>query len=54
MSAENNPEMTSLNADDLDAGQLDDQALEEVAGGSCGTFSVSCGTYAPAADKPDV
>jgi hypothetical protein len=52
MSAEHTPEMTSLNADDLDAGQLDDEALEDVAGGaidSCGTY-ISCGTYAPPAN----
>lgn len=45
MSAEQNPEITSLNADNMDAGQLDDASLEDVAGGvdSCGTFT--CGTY---------
>ncbi|MEW5930265.1 MAG: hypothetical protein AB1941_22630 [Gemmatimonadota bacterium] len=45
-------ELASLNADNLDAGELGDQALEDVSGGalaSCGTFS--CGTYKEA-DKP--
>ena len=37
-----NDEMASLNADDLNADQLDEQALEDVAGGSC---DINCGTY---------
>lgn len=50
MSSEKTPEITSLNAEDLDASQLDDQELEEVAGGDCGTHIV-CGTYTPQAES---
>lgn len=32
-------EMVNLNAPELDAGQLDDPALEEVSGGGCGVDS---------------
>jgi hypothetical protein len=39
-------ELVSLNAENLDADKLDDQDLEEVAGGgTCGTFT--CTGYYP-------
>ena len=48
---ESGEELTSLNADNLDLDQLDDAALEEVAGGdmegeiSIGAGGAGCGTF---------
>jgi hypothetical protein len=47
------PEITSLNAEDLDASELDEQMLEDVAGGDCGTYTVTCGTYTAAEQAGD-
>lgn len=51
MSNEQKPEITNLNADDLDVEELDDKLLEDAAGGTyqeemraaCSGFS--CGDY---------
>lgn len=42
-----NEELVNLNADDLDAGNLDEQALEDVAGGQSCILSIECGVYDP-------
>lgn len=61
MSADERNELTSLNASNLDAGQLDEAALEEVSGGDCTTFtgsctnfSGSCGTFKSADVSPSL
>jgi hypothetical protein len=44
MSAQDPKDVVNLNADNLDAGELDDKALEEAAGGA-GGLAGDCGTF---------
>jgi hypothetical protein len=53
MSSQNPRDVVSLNADGLDASELDDKALEEAAGGQaqdCGTFR--CESYSVITPTP--